>query len=123
MMEITREINYKQIGACNNQLENEKFLRDIEIKNRNCEYNRKYYLNNREKIIKKKMKYNKNNKNFKQNARRFSRLNYYYKNGYFNDVERDEAREITKYLINNKLSIKFLPFVSQCIELSKIKII
>ena len=32
-------------------LECENFFRDIEIKNRNCEYSRKYYLNNRENII------------------------------------------------------------------------
>ena len=102
-------------------LEYEKFFRDVEIKNRNCEYSRKYYLNNREKIIKEKKKYNKTNKNFRENTRIFSRLNYYYKNRYFNYVERDEAIEITKYLINNKLSIKFIPFVSQCIELSKKK--
>ena len=37
------------------QIEYEKFFRDIEEKNRNCEYNRKYYLKNREKIIKEKM--------------------------------------------------------------------
>ena len=104
-------------------LEYEKFFRDIEIKNRNCEYSRRYYLRNREKIIKEKMEYNKTNKNFKENARIFSRLNLYYKNGYFNDIERDDAIEITKYLINNKLSIKFIPFVSQYLELSKIKII
>ena len=104
-------------------LEYENFFRDIEIKNRNCEYSRRYYLRNREKIIKEKMEYNKTNKNFKENARIFSRLNYYYKNGYFNDIERDDAIEITKYLINNKLSIKFIPFVSQYLELSKIKII
>ena len=82
-MEITREIINKQIDACNNQLKNKKNFRDIETKNRNCEYNRKYYLNNRKKIIKKKMKYNKTNKNFKENTRIFSRLNYNYKNGYF----------------------------------------
>ena len=68
------------------------------------------------------MEYNKTNKNFKENARIFSRLNYYYKNGYFNNIEKDDAIEI-KYLINNKLSIKFIPFVSQYLELSKIKII
>ena len=104
-------------------LEYEKFFRDIEKKNRNCEYNRKYYLRNREKIIKEKMVYNKTNKNFRENARIFSRLNYYYKNGYFIDISRDEAIEITKYLINNKLSIKFIPFVSKYLELSKIKIV
>ena len=49
-------------------LECENFFRDIEIKNRNCEYSRKYYLNNREKIIFKKMKFNKTNKNFKENT-------------------------------------------------------
>ena len=96
------------------------FLEILKKKNRNCEYNRKYYLKNREKIIKEKMEYNKN---FKENTRIVSRLNYYYKNGYFNDISRDEAREITKYLMNNKLSIKFIPYVSQCLEFSKIKII
>ena len=98
-MEITMENIYKQIDTCNNQLKNEKISRDIEIKNRNCEYNKKYYLNNREKIINKKMEYNKTNKNFKENTRILSRLNYYYKNGYFIDISRDEAIEITKYLI------------------------
>ena len=103
-------------------LEYENFFRDIEIKNRNCEYNRKYYFRNREKIIKEKMEYNKFNKKFKENTRVFSRLNYYYKNGYFIDISTDEAREI-KYLMNNKLSIKFIRYVSQCLEFSKIKII
>ena len=101
-------------------LEYEKNFRDIEIKNRNCEYSKKYYLKNREKIIKEKMEYNKTNKNFRENTRIFSRLNYYYKNGYFDNIERDDAIEITKYLINNKLSRKFIPFVSQYLELSKI---
>ena len=105
------------------QLEYEKFFIEIEKKNRNCEYNRKYYFRNREKIVKEKMAYNKTNKNFKENTRIVSRLNYYYKNGYFIDISRDEAREITKYLMNNKLSIKFIPYVSQCLEFSKIKII
>ena len=104
-------------------LEYENFFRDVEIKSRNCEYNRKYYLRNREKIIKEKMEYNKSNKNFNKNTRIFSRLNYYYKNGYFIDISRDEAIEIAKYLINNKLSIKFIPFVSQYLELSKIKMV
>ena len=104
-------------------LKYENFFRDVEIKNRNCEDSGKYYLKNREKIIKEKMEYNKTNKNFKENTRIFSRLNYYYKNGYFNDIKIDDAIEITKYLINNKLSIKFIPFVSQYLELSKIKII
>ena len=116
---------YRKIETQNQikQLEYENFFIDIEKKNRKCEYNRKYYLRNREKIIKEKMEYNKTNKNFRENARIFSRLNYYYKNGYFNDITRDEAIEITKYLINNKLSIKFIPYVSQCLEFSKIKII
>ena len=35
-------------------LEYEKFFRDVEIKNRNCEYSRRYYFKNREKIIIKK---------------------------------------------------------------------
>ena len=33
-------------------LEYKNFFRDIEIKNRNCEYSRRYYLKNRENIIK-----------------------------------------------------------------------
>ena len=118
-MEITSEIINNQIT----QLENEKLFKDIEHKNRRAENDRRYYLKNREKIIKEKMEYNKTNKNFKENTRIVSRLNYYYKNGYFIDISRDEAREITKYLMNNKLSIKFIPYVSQCLEFSKIKII
>ncbi len=118
-MENSTKIINNQI----NQLENEKLFKELEQRNRRYEYNRRYYLKNREKIIKEKMEYNKTNKNFKENTRIFSRLNYYYKNGYFNDISRDEAIEITKYLMNNKLSIKFIPYVSQCLEFSKIKII
>ena len=40
------------------------FLEILKKKNRNCEYKRKYYFRNREKIIKEKMEYNKTNKNF-----------------------------------------------------------
>ena len=56
------------------------------------------------------MEYNKTNKNLKENTRIFSRLNYYYKNRYFNDIERDDAIEITKYLINNKFIYKIHSF-------------
>ena len=51
----TMEIINKQI----NQLENEKLFKDIEHKNRNCQYARKFYYNNREKIIKEKTEYSK----------------------------------------------------------------
>ena len=118
---FTQIIN-SQINDLENQ-KNEKFFRDLKLKNRNHNYSRKYYLKNREKIIKEKMEYNKTNKNFRENTRIFNRLNYYYKKGYFNDIERNEAIEITKYLINNKLSIKFILFVKKYLELSRIKII
>ena len=59
-------------------LEYENIFRDVERKNRNCEYSRRYYFKNREKIIKEKMEYNKTNKNFKEIMRIFSSFNYYY---------------------------------------------
>ena len=42
-----------------NQLENEKLFRELEQKNKRAEWSRKYYINNKEKIIKQKMYYNK----------------------------------------------------------------
>ena len=48
-MEITSEIINNQI----NQLENEKLFKELEHKNRRYEYNRRYYLKNRERLIKK----------------------------------------------------------------------
>ena len=47
-------------------------------------------------------------------------MNYYFKNGTFENVNRSEALNITKYLINNNLSIKYILFVSEYLELSKI---
>ena len=47
-MEITREIINKQI----NPLENEIFFKDIEYKCKKSEYNRRYYLKHRERLIK-----------------------------------------------------------------------
>ena len=46
---MTSEIINNQIT----QLENEKLFKDLEYKNRKAEYDRRYYLKNREKIIKK----------------------------------------------------------------------
>ena len=47
---MTNEIINNQVK----QLENEKLFKDLEKKNRNCQYARKFYYNNREKIIKEK---------------------------------------------------------------------
>ena len=110
-MEITREIINKQINTCNNQLENEKLFKDLEYKNKRYEYNRRYYLKNREKLIKKYTEYCKHYEKAQENTRLYKRLEYYIKKDIFNDVNRSDALEITKYLINNNLSIKYIPFV------------
>ena len=48
-MENSSKIINNQI----NQLENEKLFKNLEYKNKRYEYNRRYYLKNREKLIKK----------------------------------------------------------------------
>ena len=113
-MEITSEIINKQI----NQLENEKVFRDIEYKNRRAENNRRYYLKNREKLIKKHVEYNKHYEKHNENSNLCNRFNYYCKKGYFDN--REEARKIKNYLINNNLSIKFIEFVKYWFELINI---
>ena len=118
-MEITSEIINNQI----NQLENEKLFKDLEQKNRKAEYNRIYYLKHRERLIKKYTEYCKHYEKAQENTRLYNRVKYYYNNGTFKNVNRNEAIEITKYLINNNMSIKYIPFVKEYLELSKIKII
>ena len=54
-MENTSEIINNQII----QWENEKLFKELEHKNRRAENDRRYYLKNREKIIKKNIEYNK----------------------------------------------------------------
>ena len=113
-MEITSEIINNQI----NQLENEKLFKDIEHKNRRYEYNRRYYLNNREKLIKRNMEYNKHFEKHNEISNLHGRIRYYFKKGYF--INREEAIKITNYLINNNLSIKFIEFVKYWFELINI---
>ena len=72
-MEIKSEIINNQIT----QLENEKLFKDIEHKNKRYEYNRRYYLNNREKIIKQKMEYNKHYEKHNENSNLYTRVKYY----------------------------------------------
>ena len=98
-------------------LEYEKFFRDVEIKNRNCEYSRRYYLKNRERLIKKYTEYCKHYEKAQENTRLYKRLEYYIKKNIFNDVNRSDALEITKYLINNNLSIKHIEYVKYWFEL------
>ena len=43
-------------------------------------------------------------------------MNHYFKNGTFENVNRNDTLNITKYLINNNLSIKYIPFVSEYLE-------
>ena len=52
---MTSEIINNQVK----QLENLKLFKELEQKNRNCQYARKFYYNNREKIIKEKTEYSK----------------------------------------------------------------
>ena len=113
---MTSEIINNQII----QLENEKLFKDIERKNKRYEYNRRYYLNNREKLIKRNMEYNKHFEKHNEISNLHGRIRYYFKKGYFNN--REDALNITNYLINNNLSIKYIPFVKEYLELSKIKI-
>ena len=106
-MENSTKIINNQI----NQLENEKLFKELEQKNKRAEWSRKYYLNNREKIIKQKMYYNKHYEKHNENSNLYTRVRYYYNNGYFNDIERNQAVEITRYLIKNKLSSKNIEYV------------
>ena len=44
-------------------------------------------------------------------------MNYYNKNGIFENVNRNDALNITNYLINNNLSIKHIEYVKYWFEL------
>ena len=113
-MEITSEIINNQIT----QLENEKLFKDIEQKNRRAENDRRYYLKNREKIIKKNIEYNKHYERHNEISNLHGRIRYYFKKGYFNN--REDALNITNYLIKNNLSIKYIEFVKYWFELINI---
>ena len=115
---MTSEIINNQVK----QLENEKVFKDIEQKCKKSEYARRYYLKHRERLIKENTEYFKHYEKAQENTRLYNRVKYYYNNGTFKNVDRNEAIEITKYLINNNLSIKYIPFVKEYLELSKIKI-
>ena len=108
-METTSEIVNKQI----NQLENEKVFKDLESKFKKSEYNRRYYLKNRERLIKENTEHFKHYEKKEYYTRLYNRMNYYFKNGTFENVNRSDALNITKYLINNNLCIKYIPFVSE----------
>ena len=117
---INNHIIYNDVSVM--LLENSKLFKELEHKNRNCQYARKFYYNNREKIIKEKTEYSKHYEKHNENSNLYTRVKYYCKKGYFENVDRNEAIEITNYLINNNLSIKYIPFVKEYLELSKIKI-
>ena len=112
------EIINKQI----NQLENEKVFKDLEYKCKKSEYNRRYYLKNRERLIKKNVEHFKHYDKKEYYTRLYNRMNYYFKNGTFNNVGRSDALNITEYLINNGLSIKYIEFVKCWFDLININI-
>ena len=64
------------------------------------------------------MIYNKKFEKHNEISNLHGRIRYYLKKGYFKD--REEAKKITKYLINNNLSIKFIDFVKYWFELINI---
>ena len=111
---MTNEIINNQV----NQLENEKLFKDIEYKCKKSEYNIIYYLKHRERLIKENTEYFKHYEKAKGNTRLYNRVKYYYNNGTFKNVNRNEAIEITKYLINNNLGIKYIPFVIKYLVIS-----
>ena len=49
-------------------------------------------------------------------------MNYYFKNGTFNNVGRSDALNITEYLINNGLRSKYIEFVKCWFDLININI-
>ena len=110
---MTSEIINNQV----NQLENEKLYKDIEFTSKKSEYNRRYYLKHRERLITKYTEYGKHYEKAQENTRLYKRLEYYIKKNIFNDVKRSDALEITKYLINNNLSIKHIEYVKYWFEL------
>ena len=97
-------------------------INDIDIirKNQHCESQRRYYLKNRERIIRENTEYSKTYVHHAENSKLYKRLEYYIKKGLFDDIDRDTAKEITQYSINNKLTIKNLEYVKFYIMLPKI---
>ena len=110
----------------NNYIEesyNKKLLQDMTYKAKRYETNRKYYLKNKIDLDKKHTEYSKTYAYFNPKCNLFTRLNYYKKKGLFEDMKRSEAIEVTNYLINNNLTIKYIEYVTFFLELSKIKMI
>ena len=105
-----------------NQLENEKLFKDLEYKCKKSEYNRRYYLKNRERLIKENVEHFKHYEKKEYYTRLYNRMNYYNKTGIFENVDRNDALNITNYLINNNLSIKFIEYVKYWFELIDINI-
>ena len=58
----------ENINSQINILEIEKLFKELEHKNRNCQYARKFYYNNREKIIKEKTEYSKHYEKAHENS-------------------------------------------------------
>ena len=63
------------------------------------------------------MEYNKHYEKHNENSNLYTREKYYCKKGYFENVDRNDALNITNYLINNNLSIKFIEYVKYWFEL------
>ena len=98
-------------------------MNEIQIlrKNNHCESQRRYYQRNRERLIMENTEYSKTYINHSENSKLYKRLEYYIKKGLFDDIDRETAKEITQYLILNKLTIKNLEYVKYYITLSKIR--
>ena len=95
---------------------------EIMKRNNHSEAQRRYYLKNRDSIIRVNTEVNKTYIHQAENTRLYKRLEYYLKKGLFDDLDRDTAKEITLYLINNKMNIKNLEYVKWYILLSKIRL-
>lgn len=73
---------------------------------------RRFYANNRERLIKEKNEYRKTHEEAKKHNLITNRMKYYVKKGLFTDItNRDIAWLITAYIVNNDLSIKKLPYI------------
>ena len=97
-----------------------KLYNDLQKKLQKSEWNRRYYLKNREIIIRKNIEHNKLYHKYNENNNLYNRVKYYFKKGYLNGINKNEAMEITKYLIDNHLSIKYINYVREWFELINI---
>ena len=97
-----------------NELEEIERFKKLDKQIRHNEANQKYYLKNKEQIIKKKMEYSKTYEKFNNNNNVIRRYNYYVKKGYFQEIRREKGLIIIKYMIENKLKINHINY---CIEL------